>query len=277
MLEHMKPELTLREEHIKSTIVIFGSARLSEPKAEKARLAAAKHKLKADPKYSRLIFEVEIAKNLLARSYVYDEARKLAQIITRACQRNKRRHFVIITGGGPGIMEAANRSAEDVGGKSIGLNILLPIEQAPNPYISPDLNFQFHYFAMRKMHFLIRARALIAFPGGYRTLDELFEALTLLQTKKIRPIPILLFDKNYWSHVIKFDFLVSEGMISPENLKLFKFIETAREAWRVILDFYHLKPEDLQYFLCWVSPLFASHILNYVALRVQPSLMTNFL
>lgn len=246
MLEHMKPELTLREDRIKSTIVIFGSARLCEPKIAKLNLAAAKRKLKANPKNKKLLFEVKIAKKVLARSHVYDEARKLAQIITYACQQTKRKHFVIITGGGPGIMEAANRGAYDVNGKSIGLNIMLPMEQAPNPYISPDLNFQFHYFAMRKMHFLIRARALIAFPGGYGTLDELFEALTLLQTKKIRPIPILLFDKSYWSKVIKFDFLVDEGMIAPEDVKLFQCVETAKEAWQAILDFYHLKPEDLK-------------------------------
>lgn len=246
MLEHMRPEHTLREDHIKSTIVIFGSARLLEKKDAKAQLTLAKRKLKADPKDPKLLFEVEIAEKLLSRCHVYDEARKLSQIITTACQKTKRRHFVIITGGGPGIMEAANRGAYDVKGKSIGLNIMLPMEQAPNKYISSDLNFQFHYFAMRKMHFLIRARALIAFPGGYGTLDELFEALTLLQTKKIRPIPILLFDKKYWKHVIKFDYLVSEGMIAPEDLKLFKYVETAREAWKAIVDFYHLKPEDLR-------------------------------
>ncbi len=246
MLEHTHPELTLREYRIKSTIVIFGSARIHEPKIAKAQLAAAKRKLRANPHSQKLLFDVKVAEKLLIRSSVYNEARKLSHIITTYCQKGTRLHFVIITGGGPGIMEAANRGAHDAKGKSIGLNIMLPMEQAPNKYISSELNFQFHYFAMRKMHFLIRARALIAFPGGYGTMDELFEALTLLQTKKIRPIPILLFGKDYWSQVINFDYLVFEGMISQEDLQLFKYVETAEEAWQAILDFYHLTPKDLR-------------------------------
>lgn len=245
MLELLKPETILREEHIESTIVIFGSARITDPIAAKKNLAAAKKRLKLKPRDRYIQEEVAIAESLLEKSVYYDEARKFAKIVSIACQKNKRRDFVIVTGGGPGIMEGANRGAADVKAKSLGFNILLPFEQAPNCYISNELCFQFHYFAMRKMHFLIRARALVAFPGGYGTLDELFEALTLLQTGKIKPMPILLFGKEYWSKIINFENLVLEGMISREDLSLFQFVEKAEEAWQIIVDFYKLKPENL--------------------------------
>ena len=164
----------------------------------------------------------KIAKNQVARAKYYQESQRFSQIVSERCQKNRRRHFVIVTGGGPGIMEAANRGAQDAKAKSIGLNIVLPHEQSPNPYISPELCFQFHYFAIRKMHFLIRARALVCFPGGYGTLDELFEAL------------------KYWSKLINFKFLVSEGMVDAKDLKLFHYVESAEQAWKIIATFYKL-------------------------------------
>ena len=169
-----------------------------------------------------------------------DEARKLGELITRATLSEDSCDLVVITGGGPGIMEAANRGAADAGGKSIGLNIVLPFEQIPNPYISPELCFQFHYFAIRKMHFLKRARALVACPGGFGTLDELFETLTLIQTGKIHRVPVLLMGSSYWRRIIDFNALVDEGVISEEDLEIFQFVETAEEAWaaiRVAYDF----------------------------------------
>jgi len=245
MLELLKPELIQREERIKSTIVIFGSARIPEPQRAKKQLMQAKRALKAHSRNATLAKTVKIAESIYAKSHYYEEAQKLAQLISTHCQPrdpSKPREFVVVTGGGPGIMEAANRGAYDVKGKSIGLNIVLPMEQGPNPYISPELCFQFHYFAIRKMHFLIRSRALIAFPGGFGTLDELFEALTLLQTGKIKhKMPILLFGKTYWTQIINFDKLAEEGMISYEDLKLFQYVETAEQAWNVIADFYKLR------------------------------------
>lgn len=245
MLELMKPELALREFNIESTIVFFGSARIPEPRIAKAELLAAQQKLQKHPHSQSLLHEVKIAERVVAKSQYYTEARKLAKIISTACQKGKKRQFVIITGGGPGIMEAANRGAHDARGKSIALNIILPQEQDPNIYIPDELSFQFHYFAMRKMHFLIRARALVIFPGGFGTLDELFEALTLMQTKKIKLLPVVLFGKEYWSNVLNFQYMVDEGMISKEDLKLFEYVETAEEAWHAILRHYHLTPEGL--------------------------------
>ncbi|OJA00528.1 3-isopropylmalate dehydrogenase, partial [Rickettsiella grylli] len=212
-LELLKPELSQQKLKIESTIVVFGSARVIDPEITKQQLKKIQHTLKQNPTNLSAKKEEKRLKNQLEKGKYYQESQRFSQIISERCQKNKRRHFVIVTGGGPGIMEAANRGAQDVNAKSIGLNIVLPHEQSPNPYISPDLCFQFHYFAIRKMHFLIRARALVCFPGGYGTLDELFEALTLLQTKKIKPIPLLLFGKKYWSKLINFNFLVSEGMI----------------------------------------------------------------
>lgn len=243
-LELLKPETMMRSENIESTIVVFGSARIQTPATAKKALKLAQQAADKEPKNKALQKNLLIAKNLLIKSESYNEARKLAKIISEACQSKKRRHFVVVTGGGPGIMEAANRGAYQANAKSIGLNIVLPFEQAPNPYISPELCFQFHYFAMRKMHFLIRAQALIAFPGGFGTLDELFEALTLLQTGKITPIPVILFNKAYWDRLINFQTMVDEGMVNAEDLKLFRYVETAEEAWQLIIDFYRLTPED---------------------------------
>jgi uncharacterized protein (TIGR00730 family) len=239
-LELLKPELMLNDEKINTTIVIFGSARIDSPEVAKKKLEQAKQLASAKPKDKELQSRLAVAQKLFEKSGYYVEAQKFAKIISANCQNEEQREYVIITGGGPGIMEAANRGAHEANAKSIGLNIILPMEQGPNPYISPELNFQFHYFAIRKMHFLIRARALVAFPGGYGTLDELFEALTLLQTGKIKPIPVLLFGKAFWTKIINFEALVEEGTISPEDLMLFQFVETAEEAWQVIADFYEL-------------------------------------
>lgn len=239
-LELLKPELSQQKLKIESTIVVFGSARVPDHEAAKQQFKQAQQKLKTNVHSVTYKRALHVAKKQLEKSKYYQEAQHFSQLVSERCQKNRRRHFVIVTGGGPGIMEAANRGAHDVKAKSIGLNIVLPHEQAPNPYISPELCFQFHYFAIRKMHFLIRARALVCFPGGYGTLDELFEALTLLQTKKIKPIPLLLFGKKYWSKLINFNLLVSEGMICSSDLKLFHYVESAEQAWKIIAKFYDL-------------------------------------
>lgn len=241
-LELLKPEMILHEERIHSTVVVFGSARIHEPEKSNLKLLAAEQALKADPENLLLKRDVEIAKRLVKKSFYYLEAQRLGKIISEHGQSEGKRDYVVITGGGPGIMEAANRGAHEVDAKSIGLNILLPMEQGPNPYITPELCFQFHYFAIRKMHFLIRAQALVAFPGGYGTLDELFEALTLMQTRKISRIPVLLFGREYWDRVVNFDAMVEEGTIDPGDLDLFQYVESAEEAWEAIEAFYHKVP-----------------------------------
>ena len=228
-LELLKPELVQREQGVESTIVIFGSARIPSPDDARQRLAAAQ--LGGEPS------EIARAKALLAMSPYYDEARRFAGLVSKRSQ-SLATPIYVVTGGGPGIMEAGNRGAFEVGGKSIGLNIVLPHEQEPNPYITPDLCFQFHYFALRKMHFLMRSIALVCFPGGFGTLDELFETLTLIQTGKSRRRPILLFGRTFWTKLLNFDHLVSTGMISPDDLALFTFVETADEAWRVLSEHY---------------------------------------
>jgi uncharacterized protein (TIGR00730 family) len=231
-LELLKPEMLLDEAHIASTLVIYGSARIPEPEAAAALVAAA-----TDDR-SKII-----AQRLQEKSHYYDEARKLAQMASSCglTDSDGNRHFVVCSGGGPSIMEAANRGAQDVGADTIGLNIVLPHEQAPNIYVTPELSFQFHYFALRKMHFLLRARAVAVFPGGFGTFDEFFELLTLVQTGKIEHMPILLFGKAFWERVVNFEELMLEGVISPKDLELFKFVETADEAWREVAAFYALK------------------------------------
>ena len=233
-LELLKPELLQQENGIHSTIVIFGSTRIPEKDTAVKRLEKAESLAKACPSDPALARKVEIARRILTKARYYDEARELGRMITADSQRHEQCELVVITGGGNGIMEAANRGAYDAGGKSVGLNIVLPMEQCPNPYITPELSFQFHYFAVRKMHFLMRAKALVAFPGGFGTLDELFETLTLIQTKKVKPVPVLLFGKEYWQRIINFDALVDEGTIEPEDLNLIQYVETAKEAWDVI-------------------------------------------
>lgn len=239
-LELLKPELLQQEQGIRSTIAMFGSARIPDPETAARRLAEAEAVARAQPRDKIAARNVTVARRMLANSRYYEEARRLAQIVSRTCVGEHVCDFVVKTGGGPGIMEAANRGADDVGGKSIGLNIVLPMEQAPNRYITPELCFRFHYFAIRKMHFLIRVKALVVFPGGFGTLDELFEALTLIQTGKIEPIPVLLFGREYWERVLNIDAMVMEGMVSPEDKDLLTFVETAEEAWNIIAEYYRL-------------------------------------
>jgi uncharacterized protein (TIGR00730 family) len=230
-LELLKPELILQEQHIESTVVIFGSARIVDPESAAARLVSAQAEHRASRHNPLLARKVKIARRVLKNSRYYEEARKLGHLISRNTGKDK---LVVITGGGPGIMEAANRGAHEAGMPSIGMNIVLPHEQTPNPYITPDLNFQFHYFAVRKMHLLMRAKSLVVFPGGFGTLDELFETLTLIQTHKVQPIPVLLFGQEFWQRVINFNALVEEGTISANDLELFVYVETAEEAWEQI-------------------------------------------
>ena len=232
-LELLKPELILQEQHIESTIVIFGSARISDPETAESRLVSAQAEYRQNAEDPLLAQKVKTARRALENSRYYEEARKLGHLISSNTGKDK---LVVITGGGPGIMEAANRGAHEAGMPSIGMNIVLPHEQAPNPYITPDLNFQFHYFAVRKMHLLMRAKSLVAFPGGFGTFDELFETLTLIQTQKVLPIPVLLFGKAFWQRVINFDALAEEGTIASEDLKLFVYVETAEEAWEKISE-----------------------------------------
>jgi len=207
-LELLKPQLILDERGINSTVVLFGGARIPDPAhKDRARVAA-----------------------LADLSCYYDEARRFARLMTERSMKDYGRENVIVTGGGPGVMEAGNRGAHEAGGQSIGLNIVLPHEQAPNAYVTPDLSFNFHYFAIRKMHFLMRARAVCIFPGGFGTLDEMFEALTLIQTGRMRPIPFLLFGREFWERIINWRALAEAGTISESDLKLFRFVETAEEA-----------------------------------------------
>ena len=243
-LELLKPELLQQEHGIDGTVVVFGGSRIPEPKVAAEELARAEKAAAADLSDPRLQRRVAVAEKVLAKSHYYEEARKLGALLSEICQHRPDCNLVVITGGGPGIMEAANRGAYDVGAKTMGLNIVLPHEQAPNPYITPELCFQFHYFCIRKMHFLMRAQALVAFPGGFGTLDELFETLALIQTKKIKPLPVLLFGKEFWQKVINFDFLVEEGVVSPEDLNIFQYVETAEEAATIIETFYARSKED---------------------------------
>lgn len=233
-LELLKPELIQREEGIRSSIVVFGSARLVEPAQAKENLTRAEADLAARPNDPDRRQAVEVARRRLALARYYDEAREFGRLVSSTCQVNGVCDFVVVTGGGPGIMEAANRGAADAGGKSVGLNITLPHEQRPNPYITPSLCFQFRYFALRKMHFLLRAKALVAFPGGFGTLDELFETLTLLQTGKVTGVTVVLVGRAFWERLINWSMLLEEGLVSPEDLTLFHYAETAREAWDLI-------------------------------------------
>ena len=236
-LELLKPELIQQEHDIEATVVIFGSTRIPEPEQAKEALNKIEMELKHNPTDKLLQQKVAIAKRINDKSKYYNEARKLGALITEFSHHSKNGKMVVITGGGPGIMEAANRGADDTNGKSIGLNIVLPFEQSPNKYITPELTFQFHYFAIRKMHFLMRAKALVAFPGGFGTLDELFETLTLIQTKKVKPVPVLLFGKEYWQRIINFEALVEEGTIGVEDLELFEYVESAEQAWEKMRQF----------------------------------------
>jgi uncharacterized protein (TIGR00730 family) len=239
-LELLKPEILLEEQGISSTLVVFGGTQIVErPEAER-RLAEAKTNLAADPTDFVQQRAVARAERILAKSHFYDAAREFGRIVSCACQVQGRCDFAIVTGGGPGVMEAANRGAHDVGAKSIGLNITLPEEQLPNAFVTPDLCFQFRYFAIRKMHFLLRAKGLVIFPGGFGTLDELFEVLTLRQVNRMQPIPVILYSREYWDRVVNFQFLADEGTIRDEHLSLIRYAETPDEAWTIIREFYRL-------------------------------------
>ncbi len=251
--EFLKTERTLRRQNVRSTIIVFGSARILPPDVAKARLDDAERELAANPDSPTKEEEVRNAKLKVELSQYYQLAREFGELSAKRNDRfneergprgeirvNRDREFVVCTGGGPGIMEAANRGSYDAGESSIGLNISLPFEQEPNPFVSPDLCFNFHYFAMRKMHFLLRAKALVAFPGGFGTFDELFEALTLRQTGRMQHLPVVLFGEQFWRDTINFQNLVDLGLISKGDLELFSFAKTAEEAWNYI-DAYYAK------------------------------------
>lgn len=237
-LELLKPELELAAQGVRSTIVAFGGTHIVERSQAEAHLDAARAVLEADPSSETARRNVHRAERLLAKCRYYDDARAFSRLVSAACQSDGGCDYVVVTGGGPGVMEAANRGAYDVGAKSIGLNITLPREQVPNPYITPSLCFQFRYFAVRKMHFLLRARALVIFPGGFGTLDELFDALTLRQTGKLQTIPIVLYGRDYWEQVLDLQFLADEGVIADRDLELVQYAESPQEAWELIQEFH---------------------------------------
>jgi uncharacterized protein (TIGR00730 family) len=227
-LELLKTEMVLTESGIVSTVVLFGGARIPEPGKEAwaAKNEGQKRRLEENSRY-------------------YDEARRFARICSEHSAQTNFREFVITTGGGPGVMEAGSRGAADVGAPNIGLNIVLPHEQAPNAYVTPELCFNFHYFAIRKMHFLMRAKAVAVFPGGFGTLDEMFECLTLMQTGRMKRMPVILFGSEFWKRIIDINALAEEGVISPDDVNMVTFVDSAEEAWRVIADFYTLGADDL--------------------------------
>ncbi len=236
-LELLKPEMTFLEHKIQSTIVVFGGTQVLAPEAAQERLAAATRARDAHPRDRQAQRHFKRAERGLAHAKYYVEAMEFARLVSSTCQTQGNCDYVMMTGGGPGIMEAANRGAYEVGAKSIGLNITLPEEQFPNPYITPELCFQFHYFALRKMHFLLRAVALVIFPGGFGTIDELFDALTLRQVDRMQTIPIILFGREFWEHVVNFQFLADEGMIRDEHLQLISYADNAAEAWDMIRNY----------------------------------------
>jgi uncharacterized protein (TIGR00730 family) len=244
-LEYQKVETILERNGVAHTIVAFGGTRILERQAAERQLEQARKALAGEPSSEKLKQQLAIAERVLAKSKYYDVAREFGRLVGQAGDSARNGNILIMTGGGPGIMEAANRGAADVGAKSIGLNITLPHEQFPNPYVTPELCFSFRYFALRKLHFVMRARALVAFPGGYGTLDELFEVLALSQTRKTPPVPVVLIGEDYWRQVFHPEFLVQEGVIDAEDLDLFWFAETAAEAWASILNWYEKKGEPL--------------------------------
>ncbi len=245
MLDYDKAETALRRAGVESTIVMFGSTRLREPRVAQARLLKAREAAREHPEDPELQRAVAVAERLAAKSHYYETARDFARLVARSQKNLPTPRLWIMTGGGPGIMEAANRGSFDVGVPSIGLNITLPHEQYPNPYIQPDLCFLFHYFAVRKLHFLLRARALVVFPGGYGTCDELFETLELIQTRVMPPVPVVLVSRSYWSQALNMDFLADEGVIDPEDRELFWYAETAEEIWEGIREWHRLNGTPL--------------------------------
>ena len=240
-LELLKPEMLLEERGIKSTTVVFGGTQvISREQAEKT-MAVAKAAMEKDPEANESKRLMIRAERVMAKSRLYEECREFSRIVTEHAKKADDGEFIIKTGGGPGIMEAGNRGAFEAGGESIGLNIELPFEQEPNSYITPGLCFQFNYFAVRKMHFLLRAKALVCFPGGFGTLDELFTALTLRQTGRMQDVPIILYSKEYWNGILNLQFLADEGVIQDRHLELFQFCESPEETWKVITDFHGVK------------------------------------
>jgi uncharacterized protein (TIGR00730 family) len=232
-LEMLKPDLAQQEQGIEHTVVVFGSARFqSQEKAQKTLESAIS---------SGIALDIKRAESLVRNAHFYEQARAFGHLIAQySANKHNPNKLFICTGGGPGIMEAANRGASEAGGISVGLNIALPHEQTPNPYITPELSFKFHYFALRKMHFMMRAKALVAFPGGFGTMDELFETLTLVQCKKAKPVPIVLFGTEYWKKVFHPENMLEEGVIAEEDLQLFHYVDTVEDAWEVIRAFYAL-------------------------------------
>ncbi|WP_233007903.1 LOG family protein [Rheinheimera faecalis] len=239
-LEYLKPQLILEQNQIKATVVVFGSARFVSRQQAEQMVAEARTQLTQYPEALELQQKLKVAERQLKNSAYYEAAAEFSRIVTEHSQSCPDTSLMIISGGGPGVMEAANKGAYQAGGQSIGLNIVLPHEQKPNPYITPQFCFRFHYFAIRKMHFLQRARALVAFPGGFGTLDELFETLTLLQTGKANTVPVILYDKNFWTRLINFDLLVEEGLIRAEDMQLIQFVDTPEQAWQAICHCYQL-------------------------------------
>lgn len=248
-IDYQKPQYVLERRGVEHTVVVFGSTRIREPRAAQRRVEELIALLRNNPGDPELERRLAVAERLLAKSRYYDVARELGRLIGAAGGGPGDHRVMLVTGGGPGMMEAANRGAFDVGAHSVGLNITLPHEQYPNPYITTDLCFRFHYFAVRKLHFLLRARALVAFPGGYGTFDELFETLTLIQTRKIPPVPIILVGESYWRRAVDVDFLVEEGVIDAEDRELFWYAEEAGEIWRGLLEWHEANG----------TPLFPEH------------------
>jgi uncharacterized protein (TIGR00730 family) len=248
-LELDKAETVLREGKIRSTVVVFGGTQIVERELAEARLAVAKQFLKRHPNDPKAKRDVARAENILAKSHFYDDAREFGRLVSEFCtsedEETDKCDLVVMTGGGPGIMEAANRGAFEIGAQSVGLNIVLPHEQEPNPYITPELCLQFHYFAMRKFHFILRAAALVIFPGGFGTLDELFEVLTLRQTGRMQEIPVIMYGTEYWNRIIDFQALADEGVIADDHLKLLHYVDSPEAAWKIIVDFHRLGPPEI--------------------------------
>lgn len=244
-LEFLKPEVFFEEQGVCDTIVVFGGTRIVEPAVARLKVELARQALKQNPEDASLQRRLAVTERILAKSHYYEVGRELGRIVGRAGQRTTGCRLIVVTGGGPGLMEAANRGAYEVGAKSAGLNIALPHQQFPNPYITPELCFQFRYFGLRKMHFMMRAKAFVAFPGGYGTLDELFEALCLIQTRKIKPLPVVLAGEEYWRRAFDAEFLAAEGTIDPEDTELFCFAETADQIWKAICEWYDELGEPL--------------------------------
>jgi uncharacterized protein (TIGR00730 family) len=244
-VDFLKAEQTLKENRVENTIVVFGGTRIKEPGESKRKVDGLKAALESKPNDPVLLRKLAVAERIYAKSHYYNIAREFGRLVGNTRQRAPDCPCVIMTGGGPGLMEAANRGAFDSGALTVGLNINLPYEQFPNPYITPELCFRFHYFAMRKLHFLLRAKALVVFPGGFGTFDELFETLTLMQTRKIKQAPVVLVGESFWKEAFNVDFLICEGVIDPEDRELFWYAETAEEIWQSILDWYNVTGQPL--------------------------------